>query len=101
VHVKRKDSLKLKKSRSMNKSKLGKSKHKLNHNASVKRGVAKIFKGFKIGKRRSAAYKLMHKKSSKAKNVNKPGKLKTKNASLNNARMINNKRSFTQLSAKK
>lgn len=101
MHVKRRDSLKLKKSKFNNKSKLGKSKHKLNNSASVKRGVAKIFKGFKIGKRRSAAYKLMHKRSSKAKNAKKSGKSKSKNVTLKNARMISNKRSFTQLAAKK
>lgn len=38
-----------------NKKSISRKPHVLNHSESVKRGVAKIFKGFKIGKRRSAA----------------------------------------------
>lgn len=106
-HGKKRDSLKLKnKSKSKNnKSKLknnkeGKykgSQHKLNHNASALRGVAKIFKGFKLGHRRSAAYKLMHKKSHLKSDQSK---VKSNKVQLKNARVVN-KKSFAQLAANK
>lgn len=75
---------------------------KLNHSESAKRGVAKIFKGFKLGKRRSAAYKLMGKKHQSSLNKNKlKVNSKSKNT-LNNARVIKKlNHSFTQLSTNK
>jgi len=82
---------------SRKKSSLNK-KHKLNHSASVQRGVKKIFKGFKINKRKSAAYKVMaHNKKGSNKLKNKKSN-KSKNI-LTNARVINTKnKSFTQIS---
>lgn len=103
-HGKKRDSLKLKSKSKNKKSKLknkkeGKykgSQHKLNHNASALRGVAKIFKGFKLGHRRSAAYKLMHKKRSLKSDQSKV----KSNKVLKNARVVN-KKSFAQLAANK
>lgn len=104
-HGKKRDSLKLKSKNKNKKSKLknkkeGKykgSQHKLNHNASALRGVAKIFKGFKLGHRRSAAYKLMHKKSHLKSDQSK---VKSNKVQLKNARVVN-KKSFAQLAANK
>mmetsp|Transcript_45415 Transcript_45415/g.38252 ORF Transcript_45415/g.38252 Transcript_45415/m.38252 type:complete len:214 (+) Transcript_45415:293-934(+) len=71
-------------------------KHRLNSSPSVQRGVAKIFKGFKHGKRKSAALRVMASKKKKVSHLKNNRKSAQKSKLPLNARVINNA-SFAQV----